>query len=78
MIEQTTAWIDTVNPVVVWVLFLVVAFLHFLPSILAFTNGHSKRGLILLLNFLFGWTVIVWVALLVWATKGAAARSLVA
>jgi hypothetical protein len=39
--------------------------LYFLPAII----GHNKRdfGKILLLNLLFGWTVIGWCIALVWA-----------
>jgi len=40
-------------------------FLYFLPSIIA----HNKRDFaaILLVNLLFGWTVIGWIIALVWA-----------
>jgi len=39
--------------------------LYFLPSII----GHQKRsaGAIFVLNLLLGWTVIGWVAALIWA-----------
>lgn len=42
------------------------ALLYFLPSIL----GHDKRSFagILILNLLLGWTVIGWVAALIWAS----------
>lgn len=45
--------------------FLVLLLLYFLPSIL----GHHKRDAagIFLLNFLLGWTVIGWIAAMVWA-----------
>ncbi len=44
---------------------LVAAFLYFLPAIIA----HNKRDFtaILLVNLLFGWTVIGWVVALIWA-----------
>jgi len=44
---------------------LLMTILYFLPSIIA----HSKRdfGGIVLLNIFLGWTVIGWVAALIWA-----------
>ena len=40
-------------------------FLYFLPSIIA----HNKRDFaaILIINLLFGWTVVGWIVALVWA-----------
>ena len=40
-----------------------------LPSIMAFQSGHAKRWPILLVNLLLGWTVIGWLATLVWARR---------
>jgi hypothetical protein len=45
---------------------LVLASLYFLPTLIASHRGHSVAG-ILLLNFFFGWTGVVWFALLLWA-----------
>jgi Superinfection immunity protein len=44
---------------------LFVTVLYFLPSIV----GHKKRDFagILILNLLFGWTVIGWIIALIWA-----------
>jgi hypothetical protein len=48
-------------------LFLIVlALLYFLPTIIAANRGHSI-ALILLCNLFFGWTVIGWFVMLVWA-----------
>ena len=44
---------------------LLLALLYFLPSILA--KDKKDAGGIFLLNFFFGWTVIGWVAAMVWA-----------
>jgi hypothetical protein len=44
----------------------VIALLYFLPAILAVRRGHDVT-LILLLNLFFGWTVIGWFAMLLWA-----------
>jgi hypothetical protein len=43
-----------------------LAFLYFLPTILAVRRGHHVTG-ILLLNLFFGWTGIGWFAMLLWA-----------
>jgi hypothetical protein len=44
----------------------ILALMYFLPTILAANRGHNVTG-ILVLNLLFGWTIIGWVALLAWA-----------
>lgn len=46
-------------------LFVLVA-LYFLPTLLAAHRGHSVAG-ILLINLFFGWTVIGWLGMLLWA-----------
>lgn len=43
-----------------------LALLYFLPTIVAANRGHGVAG-VLLLNLFFGWTGIVWIALLLWA-----------
>jgi len=45
---------------------LVLAALYFLPTIVASHRGHGIF-VILMLNLLFGWTIIGWLAMLVWA-----------
>jgi hypothetical protein len=49
---------------------------YFLPSIIGFGREHQHRVPILLVNLFLGWTLIGWVAALVWAsmpvTKSAA------
>ncbi len=41
--------------------------IYFLPSIIAYNRGHKNRGIILLINFLLGWTFVGWAGCLVWA-----------
>jgi TM2 domain-containing membrane protein YozV len=43
-----------------------LALFYFLPTILAAHRGHGITG-ILLLNLFFGWTILGWFALLLWA-----------
>ena len=40
--------------------------LYFLPTVIASEHGHGVFG-VFILNFLFGWTVIGWFVLLLWA-----------
>lgn len=44
----------------------ILALLYFLPTIVAVNRGHRVGG-VLVLNVLFGWTGIGWMALLLWA-----------
>ncbi len=41
--------------------------IYFIPSIVAFNRHVEPRVAILLLNIFFGWTFLVWVAMLIWA-----------
>jgi hypothetical protein len=40
---------------------------YFLPTIVAINRHHRNRMAIVMLNFLLGWTLIGWVAAMVWA-----------
>ncbi len=41
--------------------------LYFLPAIIAYKKDHANKGIILLLDFLLGWTFLGWAGCLVWA-----------
>jgi T4 superinfection immunity protein/zinc ribbon protein len=43
--------------------------MYFLPWFVALRHHHRDAGLIALVNFLLGWTVVFWVACLIWATR---------
>lgn len=52
---------------------------YFLPSIVAYNRGHKNKEIILLINFLLGWTFIGWAGCLVWAfidTDGSTASNI--
>lgn len=53
--------------IVVIVLLVIGIPLYFLPVIIAYNRKHTNRSLILLLDFLVGWTFIGWAGCLVWA-----------
>lgn len=40
---------------------------YFLPAMIAFNNNHPRAKLIFVLNIFFGWTLIGWIVLLIWA-----------
>lgn len=42
---------------------------NFIPTIVANKNKHQYTGAICLLNLIFGWTGIVWIILLAWASN---------
>lgn len=48
-------------------LLLIFVIPYFLPTIIAFIRRKDNAGSIFILNFLLGWTLIGWIASLVWA-----------
>lgn len=48
---------------------IVIAILgfYFLPSVIAMTRDAQHGGSIFLINLLFGWTILGWIAALIWA-----------
>jgi hypothetical protein len=50
---------------------LMLFFLYWAPSVVAVLREHPRAGTLFLVNFCFGWTIIGWVACMVWAwTQG--------
>ena len=50
--------------------FLVLALslaIYFIPTLVAFERLRRNRGAIFVLNLFLGWTLVGWVAALVWA-----------
>ena len=43
------------------------AVLYFIPSVVAAMRHHHQTGPIVALNLLLGWTLLGWVAALVWS-----------
>ena len=48
---------------------------YFVPAIIAADRKHRQANAILLLNFFLGWSLIGWVAALVWASSNPVAVS---
>jgi hypothetical protein len=50
--------------------FLLVGFcIYFLPTIVAMARGKTNLTGILIVNLLFGWSVIGWIVALIWAVS---------
>jgi T4 superinfection immunity protein len=46
---------------------LLLLIFYFLPAVIA-SQRHTKHGgMIFLINFVFGWTILGWIAALIWA-----------
>jgi len=45
---------------------ILLVLVYFLPSIVGFALQANRLGLLLTLNTLLGWTVLGWIACLVW------------
>lgn len=48
-------------------LLVVVLAVYFVPTLVAIKREHHNLGAIIALNVLLGWTLLGWVAALVWA-----------
>lgn len=55
-----------------WFLIILLFALYILPTLIAFIRGHRSRYAIVMLNVLFGWSVLAWLIALIWscANKG--------
>lgn len=52
---------------------LLVLILYFLPTIIAYQRDHDSLLSIFFVNLLLGWTVLVWLAAVIWASAGSKA-----
>ena len=59
--EMYHLWISAA----VWL--TILAALYLMPIIIAFIRNHQQRWAISALNILLGWTLVGWIAALVWA-----------
>ncbi|MDQ2924651.1 MAG: superinfection immunity protein [Acidobacteriota bacterium] len=63
------AFIASTSIFVLVLIFGGIALVHFLPVFIAGARHVSNFWWIVLINVLFGWTLIGWVVALVWALK---------
>jgi hypothetical protein len=47
---------------------LAIVVIYMLPTLIAFGREHPRRQDIAVLNILFGWTLIGWIAVFLWAS----------
>jgi hypothetical protein len=52
-----------------FIMLAVMVAAYFLPGLIAYMRGHHNVVSIMLLNLFLGWTLIGWVAALVWAAS---------
>ncbi len=65
MDDQT--WIDLVRITLAVTAIFVALFIYFAPSLVASKKKKKQATAIFVLNFLLGWTLLGWIAALVWA-----------
>lgn len=47
--------------------FAVLAIVYFIPTAVAVSRGHHQMPAIVAMNILLGWTLLGWIAALIWA-----------
>ena len=58
---------DSTMLVLLTIVIVLALCVHFLPTIIAFRRNHPNKVAIFLVNLFLGWTVLGWVAALVWS-----------
>lgn len=69
-IGPALGWFETEDVTQTFQGFLLLAVLglgYFLPTVIALSRKHHNSGAIIALNLLLGWTVLGWIAALVWS-----------
>lgn len=66
-IHETHVIKDAIPGLMGMLLLGAIGVIYFLPSIYAYQTKHPKRDVVLLINMLTGWTVIGWIAAMVFA-----------
>ena len=51
-------------------LLLIALGVYLLPTVIAYARKHERRKAILVLDILLGWTILAWLAGLIWACRG--------
>ncbi len=65
--EQTAAIGEQGDMILALVSMVAMIVLYFLPGIIAIRRKHHNDTAILVLNLLLGWTVLGWIAALIWS-----------
>ena len=68
--QGISSWFDSFTTGDWVIVFLILLFwIYFLPSFVAFSRGHRNRWVILIVNIVFGCTFFGWVIALIWASN---------
>ena len=73
MDDTTIAILTTLVTIFLGIIGLII---YFIPSFVAFKRKTASRWPIFLVNFFFGWTLLVWIVTLIWACEGRKENSL--
>lgn len=65
--DEVYVWTGTIGPATMLSLTVIAFLFNFIPAFIAFSRHHHNRIAILVMNFLFGWTGIGWIILLIWS-----------
>jgi len=57
------------------ILIAISLFIYFIPTLIAGNRSHREIWGIFILNLFFGWTLIGWVAALIWSASGKAGHA---
>ncbi len=49
------------------ILLMLIVTLYLLPSLIAFARDNPRRNRVVFINLLFGWTLVAWIVLFLWA-----------
>jgi hypothetical protein len=60
-----------------WLIACSLTAIYFAPALVAFFRRQQNRWLILVLNLLFGWTIVGWIICLAWAARAPAGEPIV-
>lgn len=63
------AWIVAIY-IWLWANPLVSIVIYVIPLIIALIRRHKSATMVVILNILFGWILLLWIILLIWASFG--------
>jgi hypothetical protein len=50
-----------------WIVIFLAIIFYLLPCVISASRGCKHGGMIFMINLLFGWTILGWIAALIWA-----------
>lgn len=56
---------------------IIAAVLYFIPAIIAFCRDHKSKLAILVVNMIFGWTLLGWLWAFIWCLCGSSKPQIV-